>query len=112
MISQEEFEQLIDINKYNKNYYIYQKEFDGLLGLKNGNLSYDFYIPKLNLLIEYQGEQHEKYIPGFHKSKKDFENQLKHDRRKCEYAKKHSINLLEIWYYDFYNIKEILEKYI
>ena len=28
----------------------------------------------LNLLIEYQGEQHEKYIPGFHKSKKDFEN--------------------------------------
>ena len=109
-ISQEDFEKLIDEDKYNMNYFIPQKEFDRLIGLRNGNLSYDYYIPKYNLLIEYQGEQHEKYIPGFHKSIKDFERQVEHDRRKREYTSINNINLLEIWYYDFDRIEEILEK--
>ena len=109
-ISQEEFEKLIDENKYNVNYYIPQKEFDGLIGINNGLLSYDFYLPKYNLLIEYQGEQHEHYCKGFHKSKKDFEKQQEHDRRKREYCLNNNINLLEIWYYDFDNIEEILER--
>ena len=109
-ILQEEFEQLINEDKYNKNYFIPQKEFDGLLGLKSGLLSYDFYIPKLNLLIEYQGIQHEKYIPGFHESYDDFLKQKEHDRRKREYAKINNIRLLEIWYYDFDNIEDILER--
>lgn len=94
----------------NKINYISQKEFDGLLGLGNGNLSYDFYLPKPNILIEYQGEQHEKYIPGLHKSKKDFEKQVEHDRRKRKYAEQHNIKLLEIWYWDFNNIEEIVNK--
>jgi len=90
--------------------YIYQKSFDGLIGVGNKPLSYDFYIPKFNLLIEYQGEQHERYIKGFHKSKKDFEKQLEHDRRKKEYAQNNNINFLEIWYWDYDRIEEILEK--
>jgi len=107
-IYQEQYSKLID--KYIKNYYIPQMKFDGLLGLGNGLLSYDFYIPKLNLLIEYQGEQHERYIPGFHKTYDDFEKQLEHDRRKKEYAKLHNINLLEIWYWDFDKIEKILDR--
>ncbi len=91
-------------------FFIPQKEFDGLLGLGDGNLSYDFYLPNYNLLIEYQGEQHEKYVPGLHKSKNKFKQQQEHDKRKKEYALKHNINLLEIWYYDFDNIEEILLK--
>jgi uncharacterized protein with PIN domain len=101
------------INKYFTNhnlYFIRQKEFDGLLGLSNKNLSYDFYLPQYNLLIEYQGEQHGRYIKGMHKSKKDFEKQQEHDRRKCEYAKEHNIKLLEIWYWDYDNIEDILQK--
>ena len=109
-IDQDDFNQLIDENKYNKNYYIPQKEFKGLIGLGNGLLSYDFHIPKLNLLIEYHGMQHEKYIKGFHKSKKDFEKQLEHDNRKCIYAESQNINLLIIWYWDFDRIEVILEK--
>jgi very-short-patch-repair endonuclease len=73
-------------------------------------LSYDFFLPEYNLLIEYQGEQHEKYIKGFHKNKKAFINQQEHDKRKREYAKNHNIKLLEIWYYDFDNIEQILDK--
>jgi len=110
-ISQQEFEQLIDKNKYNKKYLIPQKKFNGLVGVGNKKLSYDFYIPKYNLLVEYHGEQHERYIPGiFHKSIKDFEKQIEHDRRKCEYAHNNNISLLIIWYWDFDNIEEILEK--
>jgi hypothetical protein len=91
-------------------YYNEQKEFNGLLGLGNKNLSYDFYLPRYNLLIEFQGVQHEKYILGFHKSKKDFQKQVEHDKRKREYAQTNNIKLLEIWYNDFENIEFILQK--
>lgn len=91
-------------------YYIPQREFDGLIGLGGGNLSYDFYIEKYNLLIEYQGEQHERYIKGFHKSKKDFKKQQEHDRKKKEYALSNGYNFLEIWYWNFDNIEKILNE--
>ena len=92
-----------------------QKTFDGLLGIGNGSLSYDFYIPIYNTLIEYQGEQHGKPIDFKGKGKinslKNFKTQQEHDKRKREYAKHNNINLLEIWYYDFDNIEKILTKY-
>jgi len=93
-------------------YYIQQKTFDGLLGLGDGLLSYDFYLPKYNLLIEYQGIQHEKYIPGFHKSIEDFEKQVEHDRRKKEYTERNEYNFLEIWYKEFDNIEKVLSKFL
>ena len=80
--------------------------------MRYGNLSYDFYLPQYNLLIEYQGEQHEKYVKGFHKSKRDFERQQEHDRRKKQYAIDNNIKLLEIWYWDFDNVEDILNKKI
>ena len=90
--------------------HIPQKTFSGLIGLGGGLLSYDFYLLEYNLLIEYQGQQHEKFISWFHKSKKDFERQQEHDRRKREYAKNNNIKLLEIWYWNFDKIEEILTK--
>ena len=87
----------------------YQKPFDGLVGINNGLLTFDFYIPPYNLLIEFQGEQHEhpiKYFGG----KEKFKIQQEHDKRKREYAKENEINLLEIWYYDLKNIDSILSK--
>jgi hypothetical protein len=109
-ICQDEYDELL--SKYNNSYFIPQKAFNGLKGLGGGLLSYDFYLPKYNLLIEYQGEQHERYIKGFHKSKKDFEKQIEHDRRKKEYAKQNGYNFLEIWYWDFDNIESILVEYL
>lgn len=93
--------------KYNISYKT-QIKYRELLGLGNGNLSYDFYLPDYNLLIECQGEQHERFIRGFHETEESFEKQLEHDRRKREYAKKNNIDLLEIWYYDMDSIEEIL----
>lgn len=97
------------LQKYNIKY-ISQKEYKGLIGINDGNLSYDFYIPSYNLLIECQGEQHQHYCKGFHKNKADFERQLVHDERKRKYSIDHNINFLEIWYYDIDNIEQILTK--
>ena len=101
---------IIDWLRPNNIEFIPQKKFDGLLGLNEGKLSYDFYLPEYNLLIEYQGEQHERFIKGFHASKEVFDKQQEHDRRKREYAKDNDIKLLEIWYWDFDNIEEILNE--
>ena len=88
-----------------------QKSYDDLHGVNGGNLSYDFYLPEFNLLIEYQGEQHEHPIEYFG-GKEKFICQQEHDRRKREYAQSHGIELLEIWYYDFNNIEDILNNKI
>ncbi len=90
--------------------FIPQKEFEGLVGLRGGNLSYDFYLPKYNLLIEYQGEFHDGTVSK--QTKDEFLRQQEHDKRKVEYAYNHNIKLLEIWYWDFDNIEEILNKEI
>ena len=105
-ISQKDFEQLIDEDKYNNNYFIPQKEFNGLIGTGGGLLSYDHYIPKLNLLIEYQGEFHDGTAKQ--QTEEEYKIQQEHDKRKKEYALKHNINLLEIWYWNFNNIEKIL----
>ena len=88
--------------------YYTQYKFDDLLGIGGKNLTYDFYLPEYNLLIEYQGGQHFKptnYMGG----KEKFKKQVEHDKRKRNYAKEHFINLLEITYKD--NIKNKLYSY-
>ena len=88
--------------------FIQQKSFEGLVGLNNGLLRYDFYLPSYNLLIEYQGEFHDGKSNNFVKS--FYNRQHEHDIRKRAYAKENNIDLLEIWYWDFKNIEEILSK--
>jgi len=103
-------------NNKNNIYFIPQKEFKGLIGLGGGLLSYDFYVPKYNLLIEFQGEQHEKPIDfkgkGLEFAEKQFARQQEHDKRKKEYALSNGYNFLEIWYWDFDNIETILDNYL
>ena len=96
----------------NKNIkYIREKTFPNLLGVGNDYLRYDFYLPEYNLLIEYQGEQHEQAYDFFGGEEK-LKQQQEHDRRKKEYAELHNIKLLEILYWDYNNIEEILNKNI
>lgn len=86
--------------------FVPQYTFDDLVGLNNGLLSYDFYLPDYNLLIEYQGQYHDG--TAYEQTEREFLQQQEHDRRKKYYAKKHNINLLEIWYWDYNNIEQIL----
>ena len=81
--------------------------YEDLIGIKRKELSYDFYLYDYNLLIEFQGEQHDHPVEFFG-GERQFEIQQEHDRRKNEYAITHHIDLLEIWYYEFNDIEKIL----
>ena len=87
-----------------------QKTYLGLVGLGNGLLSYDFYLPEENLLIEYQGHFHDGIANDYVAQNLDYRQE--HDRRKRQYAKDHNIKLLEIWYWDFDKIEDILESHL
>ena len=98
-------------NFFNVNYIDYNqhKTFPYLRGVGNGSLSYDFYLEKQNLLIEFQGIQHYEPVEIFG-GEKQFKIQQEHDKRKREYAINNNIKLLEIPYWDFDNIEEILSR--
>lgn len=83
------------------------KRYEGLVGVGGGKLSYDFYIPSINILIEYQGQYHDGTVSL--QTQNDFERQKEHDRRKRKFAKDNHIRLLEIWYRDYKNIERILD---
>lgn len=86
--------------------YEYEKHFKEL-----GRLSYDFYLPNHNTLIEYQGEQHYKPCNLFGGEEK-FQTQLKHDLIKKEYAEKNNIFLICIPFYHQNKIIEYLQPII
>ena len=89
--------------------YEFQKRFDDCKDQRT--LPFDFYLPKYNLCIEYQGSQH--YMPTrrFGDDKKLIYRQ-NHDSIKREYCKVKGINLLEIPYTKFNHITEILSDVI
>lgn len=87
--------------------YVPQKTFPGLLGIKGKNLSYDFFVFN-HILIEYQGEYHDG--TAYQQTDAEFEAQKEHDRRKKEFALSNGYRLIEIWYWDYDNIDEILER--
>ena len=75
--------------------YIPQKTFKDLKD--KTYLSYDFYLPNYNILIEYQGEQHYK-VSDYFGGKDKLELQQLHDKMKKDYAKNHGYKLLELHY--------------
>jgi len=70
----------------------------------------DFWLPDYNLYIEYHGAQHYEDIGYFYEGKKirNFAVQQHRDRYLREYCHRHHHNLLEIPYWDFNRIDEIL----
>lgn len=95
--------------------------------LENNHISYisqyylacrsrlDFYLPKFNLGIEFNGHQH--YIPVSFGSKtrnpmESLLNMIKLDNRKLNYCKNNNINLLIIPFWDIKNIDNIMEQYL
>ena len=87
-----------------------QKSFSLLRGVNGGMLSYDFYLPECELLIEYQGQFHDGSNGQF--TKINLNVQKEHDKRKREYTSSHGIELLCIWHYEFENIEDILKQKI
>lgn len=61
----------------------------------------DFYLPKQNYIIEFNGKQHYEYMPEYHKSEGAFEYQQARDKALEEYCLKNNINLVVFRYSDF-----------
>jgi len=70
----------------------------------------DFYLPNIKLGIEYQGEQHTRFIKGWHKTKELFEKVKERDKRKKELCSKKGIKLIEIHYKEPLNLKSVIDK--
>jgi very-short-patch-repair endonuclease len=84
------------------------EEFINKAKLKHSNkYNFDFYLPKNNLLIEFDGQQHFNiinYWGGIDRFKKqEMINEIKN-----KFAKKNKINLLRIKYNEINNIENIL----
>lgn len=91
-----------------------QYTFDDLRGIGNGLLKFDIPVfwneekTKLRMLIEYDGIFH------YEKQYDDdsFETLQIHDKLKNDYCQKNNIELLRIPYWDFDNIKQILDQHL
>ena len=62
------------------------------------NLELDCYDPELGIAVEYNGVQHYKFIPFFHKNKEAFLNQKYRDDMKRRICKDNGILLIEVPY--------------
>lgn len=71
-------------------------------------LKFDFYIPKFNLCIEYDGKQHFEPYDAFG-GDQEFELIKKRDKIKNDFCQKNNINLIRISYKDFKKIDSILK---
>ena len=68
-------------------------------------LPFDFYLPKYNLLIEFDGEQHYKPIRN---NVLKFQSTQHHDKIKSDYCNAHNVDLLRIPYWEKKNIETII----
>lgn len=92
-----------------------QYKFDDCKNIRT--LPFDFYIPSLNLCIEFDGVQH--FEPtrfnkkmSFEQAEENFKNVQIRDEIKNKYCKDNNINLLRIPYTEFDNIEKILNEYL
>lgn len=69
----------------------------------------DFYLPKYNTVIEYNGEQHYKPVQWFG-GLENYDLQKMRDESLRQYCNENKIKLIEIPYTEFDNIEEILSK--
>lgn len=77
----------------------------------NFNLELDCYNAGMKLAAEYNGVQHYKYSPYFHKSNEHFMNQKYRDDMKRRICKEHGVTLIEVPYtVKLHDIKNFIVK--
>lgn len=84
-----------------RNFYIYFNN--------NKFIKVDFFIKKLNCIIEFDGIQHYEFVPFLQKTYSKFINQVNRDRCLEQYCKENNICLLRISYKDNNRIPEIIK---
>ena len=96
---EERIEKFLKINDID---FVTEKRFDDCRDIKP--LPFDFYLPKYNLIIEFDGQHHYKTTY----SVEHYETTVRHDKIKNDYCKSHNIDLLRIPYWECNNIESII----
>lgn len=66
--------------------------------LAGTKMSFDFFNASKKIMIEVQGNQHQRYTPFFHnKNKANFLSQLRRDKNKHYFCELNGISLIEIY---------------
>ena len=95
--------ELFPYNRIKAEYYV---------NYRGKRLFFDFYIRELGILIEVQGQQHNKFVKHFHGNKKVFLAQKSRDNLKIEYVQNDKFLSLIRFNYDEEITKELLRKKI
>lgn len=69
----------------------------------------DFINFTVNIAIEVNGEQHDKFVKHFHKNKQGFIGSIKRDREKRQWLEMNGITLVEVYKED---LEDFSEEYI
>ena len=86
-------------NLFNKPFYKIRPKFlNNPVTFGSNNLELDCYNEELRIAVEYDGAQHYKYIPYFHKSYEGFMNQRYRDYMKEQMCKENGIRLIRVPY--------------
>lgn len=86
--------------KRNNIKYKYQYSFEECKNPKTGyKLRFDFYLPKYNVCIEYDGEQH--FSNTFGLSEEEYLNYLQNSKIKDNFCKEQNIKIIHIPYWDY-----------
>lgn len=73
----------------------------------------DFFIPQLNIIIEYDGIYHYEYIPFLHKyNYKNFIDRVNRDNYLIQYCKENNIRLLRIPWKDNNRLEEVIKAFL
>lgn len=80
--------------------------------LNNGRFRYDFYLPELCYILEWNGIQHYQRVSKFYSTRQAFEKAQENDRRKISYALANNIKIfcLPFFIEDKINTKEDIFK--
>lgn len=80
--------------KENLSLYVVKEEY--FVFYRGTRLFFDFYLPEFSLLVEVQGEQHDKFVEHFHTDRAGFLAYKKRDRLKKEWAHSEGLLVLEL----------------
>lgn len=73
-------------------------------------LELDCYVPDLKFALEFDGEQHYMYPNGLHKTRQEYDKQVRRDREKDKLCEKLRIRLIRVRRSDN-NIPSMLKKF-
>ena len=89
--------------------YIREKTFPECKSPKNRPLRFDFFLPHLNVLIEYQGIHHYEPANKGYRAKISHRKTVHHDSIKRQFAQSKDMQLLCIPHWELQNVRDIMK---